>query len=157
VPRCVLSLSIDSQKGSSGRIAVLGGSDLLIGAAYFAGMAALRTGADIISRYTEQEAAIPLKCYSPDYMVRTVYSAAKLLDRSIHSFSINRKTMIDTVLTHLKREKIHCLVVGPDLGVSRSVLIAVAQIICREVEELSIYLVFDSDAFSLFSEFSLCD
>jgi ATP-dependent NAD(P)H-hydrate dehydratase len=152
VPRCILPLSNKSPKGSSGRIAVLGGCAVNTGGAYFAGMAALRTGADIIALYTEREAAIPLKCCSPDFSVQTVYSADTVHDWYISGVPASIDPMISTVISHLQREKIHCLVIGPDIGESKEVLIAIATIIYRVRSELSIYLVLDGDALSLFSE-----
>lgn len=73
--RCVLPLSGDSHKGSSGRVGVLGGSARYTGAPYYAAMAALKAGSDLAFVFCAQEASLPIKCYSPELMVAPVYSA----------------------------------------------------------------------------------
>ena len=73
--RCVLPLSADSHKGSSGRVGVLGGSARYTGAPYYAAMAALKAGSDLAFVFCAQEASLPIKCYSPELMVAPVYSA----------------------------------------------------------------------------------
>jgi hypothetical protein len=76
ITRCVLPLSADSHKGSSGRVGVLGGSARYTGAPYYAAMAALKAGSDLAFVFCAQEASLPIKCYSPELMVAPVYSAA---------------------------------------------------------------------------------
>jgi ATP-dependent NAD(P)H-hydrate dehydratase len=56
-------------KGQAGRVLVVGGSARYSGAPYFAAMAALRGGADLVTVLCPAEAALPIKCYSPDLMV----------------------------------------------------------------------------------------
>ncbi|CAE7881440.1 unnamed protein product, partial [Symbiodinium necroappetens] len=58
-----------SYKGQSGRIGVLGGSPDFAGAPYYAGMAALRVGAELLYMCTEESATGPIKGYSPELMV----------------------------------------------------------------------------------------
>lgn len=41
---------------------------------FCAGMAALRTGAELVYVFTAEEAALPIKSYSPELMVTPVYS-----------------------------------------------------------------------------------
>mmetsp|Transcript_7772 Transcript_7772/g.17391 ORF Transcript_7772/g.17391 Transcript_7772/m.17391 type:complete len:591 (-) Transcript_7772:9-1781(-) len=72
--KCVPSLSSSCHKGSSGRVGVLGGSARYTGAPYYAAMAALRTGADLAFVFCAEEAAVPIKCYSPELMVASVYN-----------------------------------------------------------------------------------
>ena len=73
--KCVLPLTKTSHKGSSGRVGVLGGSAQYTGAPYYASMAALKTGSDLAFIFCAEEAALPLKCYSPELMVSPVYQA----------------------------------------------------------------------------------
>jgi ATP-dependent NAD(P)H-hydrate dehydratase len=148
VSQCILPLSRESHKGCSGRIAVLGGSELYTGAPYFAGLAALRTGADLLSLLTAHEATLPLKCYSPDFMVQSVYTAPEL---HASCFNVPLTHMIDTVMAHLKEKRIHCCVIGPGLGRHPNVLVAVALIVI-EARKLGIYLVLDADALSVLSQ-----
>ncbi|KAL3822773.1 hypothetical protein ACHAXA_009647 [Cyclostephanos tholiformis] len=44
------------------------------GAPYYAAESALRCGVDLVTVYTAAEACMPIKCYSPELMVRAVYS-----------------------------------------------------------------------------------
>lgn len=67
-------LSSSSHKGSHGRIAILGGSDKYTGAPYYAAQAALNCGVDLATVFCADEAAVPIKCYSPELMVQGVYS-----------------------------------------------------------------------------------
>lgn len=71
-------LTSTSHKGSSGRIAILGGSDRYTGAPYYAAQSALHCGVDLVSIYCATEACIPIKCYSPELMVQGVYSIEQL-------------------------------------------------------------------------------
>merc|ERR1719506_2124912 len=63
------SLAGTDYKGQGGRVAVIGGSTDFAGAPYYAAMAALRTGAELVYVYTAAEAAPAIKCYSPELMV----------------------------------------------------------------------------------------
>ena len=74
IPNCVMPLTFDSHKGSSGRVGVLGGSAQYTGAPYYAGMASLKAGADLAYVFCAQEACLPIKSYSPELMVAPVYS-----------------------------------------------------------------------------------
>ena len=76
----ILPLSFDSHKGSSGRVGVLGGSAQYTGAPYYAAMATLKAGADLAYVFCAQEAALPIKSYSPELMVAPVYSANEFDD-----------------------------------------------------------------------------
>jgi len=62
-------LSGADHKGLSGRVVVVGGSETFTGAPYFAGMAAMLSGVDIVHVLCERSAAIPIKCYSPELIV----------------------------------------------------------------------------------------
>lgn len=75
IQRCIPHMSSKSHKGSSGRVGVLGGSARYTGAPYYAAMASLKAGADLAFVFCAEEAAIPIKCYSPELMVAPVYTA----------------------------------------------------------------------------------
>ena len=75
VPQCIVPMTFDSHKGSSGRVGVLGGSAQYTGAPYYAAMASLKAGADLAYVFCAQEACLPIKSYSPELMVAPVYSA----------------------------------------------------------------------------------
>ena len=71
-------LTSKSHKGSHGRIAIIGGSDRYTGAPYYAAQSALNCGVDLVTVFCAQEAAVPIKCYSPELMVQSVYSIEAL-------------------------------------------------------------------------------
>jgi ATP-dependent NAD(P)H-hydrate dehydratase len=47
-------------------------------------MASLKAGADLAFVFCAQEAAVPIKCYSPELMVAPVYSATEF-DRLVQN------------------------------------------------------------------------
>jgi NAD(P)H-hydrate repair Nnr-like enzyme with NAD(P)H-hydrate dehydratase domain len=61
----IIPISTDNHKGNQGRICVIGGSLEYTGAPYFAGITALKLGADLVHIICSRSAAIPIKSYSP--------------------------------------------------------------------------------------------
>ena len=161
IQTCILPLSYDtSYKGSSGRVAIIGGNELYVGAPYFAGMASLQTGVDLVSIYTAQEATIPIKCFSPDLMVQSIYQASELPEISneddAHSTTdvsvSNHPTVhriVDTTIQLLQQRHIHCVVIGPGMGRHPIIMAAMAQIIQQLTNQL--YLILDADALYMLS------
>ena len=152
--RCIIPLSSSSYKGSSGRIGVLGGSERYTGAPYYAAMASLKCGADLAFCFCAEEAAIPLKSYSPELMVAPVYNAAAFETalrnkRSDDDYEVKKLVdgMVEEVCSMM--DKMHALVLGPGLGRSPLVLEATAQIIQRAQREHQLPLVVDADALFL--------
>lgn len=76
IERTILPLTCQGHKGSSGRVAIVGGSAMYTGAPYYAGMAALKVGSDLATVFCALEASIPIKCYSPELMVLPAYEAS---------------------------------------------------------------------------------
>lgn len=152
--KCILPLSSSNHKGSSGRVAVLGGSARYTGAPYYAAMASLKAGADLCYVFTAQEAALPIKCYSPELMVAPVYSATAfdqvvadgLLD------SDKAEQLVDDMVQQVveSMQRLHCLVIGPGLGRCPLVMKAVSMIILK-ARELNLHLVLDADALYMLS------
>lgn len=60
-------------KGSMGRVGVIGGSREYSGAPYYAGISALRFGADLAWVFCSKLASQPIKSYSPELMVSPFY------------------------------------------------------------------------------------
>lgn len=87
-------------KGSCGRIAVVGGSEDYSGAPYLAAMSALRTGVDLASVWCAPEASNAIKAYSPDLIVRPLWTTERLPE----------------LIAALP--SVHGVVVGPGLGTS---------------------------------------
>ena len=76
--RLIPPLTNTARKGQMGRIGILGGSQDFTGAPFYAGMASLKVGGDLCYIFTAEEAAGPIKGYSPELMVTPVYSAKAL-------------------------------------------------------------------------------
>jgi ATP-dependent NAD(P)H-hydrate dehydratase len=146
-------LTSKSHKGSSGRISVLGGSEKYTGAPFYASMSALRTGADLATVYCALEASLPIKTYSPELMVESVYEAnvmnqyasqeGKTVQNHVHV-----QEMIEKVLSSIDRT--HALIIGPGLGRDANVMMATAEII-KEAKRKGISMVLDADALFLIS------
>ena len=152
---CIPPLSNASYKGSSGRVGVLGGSAQYTGAPYYAAMAALKAGSDLAFVFCADEAAIAIKCYSPELMVAPVYNAKYVNDFIINGKSNNRnerELLVDQMVQQVRSflPKLHCLIIGPGLGRCPIVLEATSKIIrAALVEEVS--LVIDADGLFLLS------
>jgi hydroxyethylthiazole kinase-like uncharacterized protein yjeF len=61
----------DAHKGDAGRVLVIGGGPYT-GAPAFTGMAAMRSGVDLVFVATPEPAALPVAVYSPNLIVRTL-------------------------------------------------------------------------------------
>lgn len=146
--KTIPTLSAESHKGSSGRIAVLGGSEKYTGAPFYASMSALRTGADLATIYCASEASLPIKSYSPELMVEVVYEASKMKSESTEDIDVQLQNMIDSVVSSIDRK--HAIVIGPGLGRDPLVLKATAEII-KAVRRKGINMVLDADALYLIS------
>ncbi|XP_014203445.1 ATP-dependent (S)-NAD(P)H-hydrate dehydratase [Copidosoma floridanum] len=127
----VPSLSSAKHKGQDGRIGIVGGSLEYSGAPYFAGMSALRTGADLVHIFCCKEASIPIKSFSPELIVHPV------LDN-------------DNALSHIEPwlDRLHVLVIGPGLGRDPKVFENVSKLI-KTCFRLSKPLVIDADGLFL--------
>lgn len=158
--KCVPPLSKDGHKGGAGRIAVLGGSARYAGAPCYAALAALRSGADLATVFTAEEAATPLKCYSPELMVQPVYRAAEFDRRVRERRECPRddggggdadlvQPMVDAVTESL--ERVHCLVVGPGMGRCPLAMAAAARIV-EEARRRNVHMVLDADALYMLAQ-----
>ncbi|KAL1773154.1 ATP-dependent (S)-NAD(P)H-hydrate dehydratase isoform X1 [Sigmodon hispidus] len=99
VRNIVPALTSKKHKGQDGRIGIVGGCQEYTGAPYFAGISALKVGADLTHVFCAREAAPVIKSYSPELIVHPV------LDSS---------DAVEEVEKWLPR--LHALVVGPGLG-----------------------------------------
>ncbi|ETV76601.1 YjeF family domain-containing protein, variant 3 [Aphanomyces astaci] len=125
-------LSFDLYKGQYGKVGIVGGCAEYTGAPYYAGMAALKTGVDLCHIFCTPDAAIPIKCYSPELIVHPYLGTATL-------------GRITAVLPRLD-----ALVLGPGLGRDPDVLSATKSIVAAATE-LQLPLVLDGDALYLLS------
>lgn len=122
-----------NHKGASGKIAVVGGSFEYTGAPYFASISALKTGADLVHVFCTHDAAIPIKCYSPELIVHPLLQLDKL----------------EEITTWLQRMDV--VLIGCGLGRNTETLNLVKQII-GYVKQLKKPLILDADALYLITE-----
>jgi len=130
----VPKLSNDRHKGQAGRIGIVGGSKEYSGAAYFAGISALKVGADLVHIFCTETASPVIKSYSPDLIVHP------LLD------SENALTEIEPWL-----DRLHVILIGPGLGREPKTLATVSELIklCRRLKKP---LVIDADGLFLINQ-----
>lgn len=99
VRRILPDLDGNHHKGQHGRIGVIGGSEEYTGAPFFAGISALRVGADLVHIFCAKEAAQPIKSYSPDLIVHPL---------------LDHPDAVEEISKWLNR--LHVIVIGPGLG-----------------------------------------
>jgi ATP-dependent NAD(P)H-hydrate dehydratase len=145
----------------------LGGSERYTGAPYYAAMASLKCGADLAFCFCAEEAAFPLKTYSPELMVAPVYKAAEfeaalLRHNEAHDgdgddndgnddYDDETNELVERMVEEVcsMMDKMHVLVLGPGLGRHPLVLEATAKIIQRAQSQYHLPLVIDADALFL--------
>lgn len=62
-------LKSSRKKGDNGISAIIGGSEEYTGAPFYAAISSLKTGVDLSHIFCHKDAMIPLKCYSPEFIV----------------------------------------------------------------------------------------
>jgi ATP-dependent NAD(P)H-hydrate dehydratase len=67
-------LTKTKSKGDNGVVAVIGGSLEYTGAPYYGAISSLYTGSDLSHVFCHVDAAIPIKCYSPELIVHPAFS-----------------------------------------------------------------------------------
>lgn len=134
VRRILPDVSAEHHKGQHGRIGIIGGSEEYTGAPYFAGISALRVGADLVHIFCAKDASQAIKSYSPDLIVHP------LLDRT------------DAVQEITKwLERLHVLVIGPGLGQNPLVMDNVRQLLQTDPMK-NLKLIIDADGLKLFED-----
>jgi len=133
-------------KGQAGRIGVLGGSVDFAGAPYYAGISALRVGAELLYLCTAEEAAGPIKTYSPELMVSSVYRHSRILDAA--TSEQEQEAFVDRMGV---LPRLHALCIGPGLGRHEGVLAAVARVVAA-ARERGLPLVIDADGLWLVTQ-----
>lgn len=121
-------------KGQAGRIGIIGGSLEYTGAPFYAGMAALKVGCDLVHIICPQAAALPIKSYSPELIVHPLLDCDNAIEQ------------IEPWLSRL-----HVLVIGPGLGREPKILYTVSEIIllCKKTHKP---IVIDADGLFLITE-----
>ncbi|XP_066934508.1 ATP-dependent (S)-NAD(P)H-hydrate dehydratase-like [Clytia hemisphaerica] len=121
-------------KGQNGKIGVVGGSQEYTGAPYFAGMSALRFGADLVHIFCSQSAATPIKCYSPELIVHPMESDPLKADQVLEQWF----------------ERLHTVLIGPGLGRSEQAVRLVNSIAQKGLGGKP--LIIDADGLFMVSE-----
>ncbi len=106
----------DAHKGDSGRVLVIGGGPYS-GAPAFTGMAAMRSGIDLVFVATPEPAATPVAIYSPDLIVRPLAG------------SVLGPEHVDGLLR--MSEDFDAVAIGPGLGDSKQTALAVQRFVSR--------------------------
>ena len=120
----------DSRKGDNGRVLVIGGSIDYVGAAYLAGMAAFRAGADLVTIAAPGRVAWVINCLSPDLITK------KFEGNFFTVAAINEAVKIS--------KKFDVTLIGNGLGKNAKTLKFAAEA-CREIKGPK---VIDADAIS---------
>lgn len=117
----------DAHKGDAGRVLVIGGGPYT-GAPAFTGMAAMRSGVDLVFVATPEPAALPVAVHSPDLIVKSL-DGDILLERHVPELLKSTKD-IDVVA------------IGPGLGSASETIDAIQ----RFVQGCTKPMVIDADA-----------
>jgi ATP-dependent NAD(P)H-hydrate dehydratase len=130
------NLTISAHKGQSGRLLVVGGCASYTGAPFFAAKSALQLGFDLATVVCscEPHAAIPIKTYSPELMVRPELVPEYLLDSqhvSPHTQpparqggDLNQSSLVvHRIVESLSPllAKMHSIIIGPGLGLDKAI------------------------------------
>jgi NAD(P)H-hydrate epimerase len=119
-----------THKGDYGKILVVGGSDVFSGAPALTGMAALRTGADLVSILAPDPVVSAIRSYSPNLMVSNLGT------------SILTQESKEAVLEAAKDQD--TVAIGPGLGLDDETSSSVRNIVA-ELANSNIPLVIDAD------------
>ena len=134
--RAIPQYTPEDHKGSCGRIGVVGGCKEYTGAPFFAAISILRAGADLATVFCEPDAAIPIKCYSPELIVLPSLEPGTPGNGAGVAASI------------LETGNLHSLAVGSGLGRDAANLDTVVHLL----HQSSIPLVLDGDALFIFAD-----
>ncbi|TYZ57532.1 hypothetical protein PybrP1_005404 [[Pythium] brassicae (nom. inval.)] len=147
--KLIPALSSDWRKGQHGRVGVVGGSFEYTGAPYYAGISSLKTGADLCHLFCTQEAAIPIKSYSPELIVHPLLRS----DDSLRALSdADRASALSSAVEHISDvfPRLDALVIGPGLGRDAAVQEIARQLVQR-ARSAQLPLILDGDALYLVS------
>ncbi|VWU50992.1 carbohydrate kinase, putative, partial [Hepatocystis sp. ex Piliocolobus tephrosceles] len=131
-------LSTSDYKGCSGKICIIGGSNVYCGAPFFASMSALKLGVDLCFVLTTKECSVPLKCYSPDLIIYPYLYTDNFNIDNVNSSDLGK------CVDYLSK-KIDCCVIGPGLGVVNTITQTCLTYIIKKFIQHNIFLIFDAD------------
>ncbi|MGB9978940.1 NAD(P)H-hydrate dehydratase [Methanobacterium sp.] len=122
---------IASHKGNNGRVLVVGGSRDYSGAPILAAHAAFKSGVDLVHVACPQSVALPIRSYSPDFIVHTL-SEDIIVEEDVGKI-LELSKNVDSV------------VIGCGMGKDKETASALNKL----VEEIKKPVVFDADALKL--------
>ena len=114
-----------SHKGQTGKVGVIGGSRDYTGAPYYAAVASLKCGSDISHIFCSEEAAIPIKSYSPEFIV--------------HPCLNNKNELVKWL------DAVTSIVIGPGLGRDESTADVVKEVLEKVLKQEDLSLIGDAD------------
>ncbi|MHA2407158.1 MAG: NAD(P)H-hydrate dehydratase [Candidatus Ranarchaeia archaeon] len=123
--------SRNAHKGDFGKVLVVGGSSSYTGAPALTGLAALRTGVDLLYVAAPKSVAPTIAEYSPDLIVRGL---------STHILTLDDIPQISLLL-----EKTNAVVIGPGLDRDPITSKAILKIL-EKIKEVNLPVVIDADA-----------
>lgn len=124
----------DSNKGTYGRLVIVGGAPGMCGAVYLSALAAYRSGAGLVEIFTSNENRIPLQTLIPEAIVTTTDWDEPDTEK------LNEA---------LERAKVVCI--GPGMSMSKGAL----KILANVYKNVSSSLIVDADALNLTAKYNL--
>ncbi len=123
----------DSHKGDNGLVLVVGGSKNFVGAITLAGLAALRSGCDLVKIIAPEKVAWAINAYSPDLVTMKLKGDFFKLNH----FGIIKKSM----------EKFNVLLIGNGMGLKNET----KRLIKKTIKNIKKFKIIDADAIKLIS------
>ena len=117
----------DAHKGDAGRVLVIGGGPYT-GAPAFTGMAAMRSGVDLVFVATPEPAALPVAVYSPNLIVRALEGEVLSEEHATELLSMSRD--------------VEAVAIGPGLGSAPETIRGIQKFVQRCTRPM----VIDADA-----------
>ena len=130
--------SLEAHKGDFGRLLVVGGSEIFVGAPTMVALAAFRTGVDLVHVAAPYKTAQAISSISPD-----------LITIKLEGEHLNPSN-VAAIRPYL--EKSTAVAMGPGLGLHKDTKDAVKEIV-KSVEEMRIPMLLDADGLKAFAEF----
>ncbi|KAI9209598.1 Ribokinase-like protein [Polychytrium aggregatum] len=149
VRRLIPPLKPERYKGQAGRIGILGGSEEYSGAPYFAGISALKAGADLCHVFCAKSAGIVIKSYSPELIVHPCLSTER--PQSTSAIETGSEASQAAAKVSALFGRLHVLVVGPGLSRDR-VMLDTAKEVILAARRHNLPLIIDADGLFLVQE-----
>lgn len=119
-----------AKKGDFGRVLIVGGSDVFSGAPALSGLAALRTGSDLVTVLAPDPMVTPIRSYSPNLMVRSLETDILLPESASRVLQLAHES--------------DAVALGPGLGQDQQTRVAVISVV-ESLAKSSTPLVLDAD------------